>query len=212
MSISFKCPNCGKRLRADASRAVGAANCPRCASTFTIPAATEPAAAATPDDADEKPASDHGMLLVRPMGTHDEDLIDMTAMVDIVFFLLIFFMVTSMQSLEAVIGLPTPQAQASASSSVAQIANDPNYVTVTIYEDDTVWMDDEQIFGAQDLRTRLRPSERKTHYSRACWWWGRRRLAMARSLWCSTRERTPAFRNSCFPCPISSRPWPSAAN
>ena len=34
-----------------------------------------------------------------------EDLIDMTAMVDIVFFLLIFFLVTSMQSIEAVISI-----------------------------------------------------------------------------------------------------------
>ena len=41
-------------------------------------------------------------------GKH-EDLIDMTAMVDIVFFLLIFFLVTSMQSLESVINLPAPQ-------------------------------------------------------------------------------------------------------
>ena len=34
----------------------------------------------------------------------------MTAMVDIVFFLLIFFLVTSMQSIEAVINLPAPAA------------------------------------------------------------------------------------------------------
>ena len=46
------------------------------------------------------------------MGRRPEhkDLIDMTAMVDIVFFLLIFFLVTSMQSIEAVINLPSPQA------------------------------------------------------------------------------------------------------
>jgi biopolymer transport protein ExbD len=162
MSISFKCPNCGKRLRADASRAGRAVNCPRCATTFTIPPDAPPsasptaAAAAAKDEAEERPGSEHGLLLVKPIHAHHEDLVDMTAMVDIVFFLLIFFMVTSMQSLEAVIGLPTPQAQASSSASVAEVSADPNYVTVTIYEDDTVWIDEQPVFGAQDLRTRLR--------------------------------------------------------
>jgi biopolymer transport protein ExbD len=61
-----------------------------------------------------------------------------------------------MQSLEAVIGLPKPQAQASAATSVADFSNNPNYVTVTLYDDDTVWIEDQQVFGAQDLRTRLR--------------------------------------------------------
>jgi biopolymer transport protein ExbD len=128
----------------------------------TIPAAEPPERDAVPPQAaaDAKPKSGHAMLLVKPVAAHQHDLIDMTAMVDIVFFLLIFFMVTTMQSLEAVIGLPTPQAQASSAVSVTDFANDPNYVTVTIDEDDAVWLDDEQVFGAQDLRTRLR-AERK---------------------------------------------------
>jgi biopolymer transport protein ExbD len=115
----------------------------------------------TADADDARPGSDHGLLLVKPSGKHSEDLIDMTAMVDIVFFLLIFFMVTSMQSLEAVIGLPTPEAKASAATSVADFANDPNYLTVTIYEDDTVWLEDEEVFGAQDLRSRLRTAKKQ---------------------------------------------------
>jgi biopolymer transport protein ExbD/DNA-directed RNA polymerase subunit RPC12/RpoP len=156
MTVSFRCPNCGKRLKADAARAGRSATCPRCASTVTVPATSDGTGAAGADSEANKPASDHGMLLVKPIPKKHEDLIDMTAMVDIVFFLLIFFMVTSMQALEAVIGLPTPQAQASAATSVAAITNDPNYVTVTIEEDDTVWIEDEQVFGAQDLRTRLR--------------------------------------------------------
>jgi biopolymer transport protein ExbD/DNA-directed RNA polymerase subunit RPC12/RpoP len=154
MTISFRCPNCGKRLKADSARAGRSATCPRCASTVTVPKADDAQAVAKGDD--RPPPTDHGMLLVKPIGKHHEDLIDMTAMVDIVFFLLIFFMVTSMQSLEAVIGLPKPQAQASAATSVDDFTSNPNYVTVTLYEDDTVWIEDEQVFGAQDLRTRLR--------------------------------------------------------
>jgi biopolymer transport protein ExbD len=90
---------------------------------------------------------------------HEEDLIDMTAMVDIVFFLLIFFLVTSMQALEAVMDLPSPQAQAGAASkvqSVAELENDPEFVNVRIEDDDSVWVEEDQVFGEQELRVRLR--------------------------------------------------------
>lgn len=96
--------------------------------------------------------------LFRPRTAHQGDLIDMTAMVDIVFFLLIFFLVTSMQSLQSVIGLPTPEGPAAASVApkVDDLIKDEAYATVTIYEDDTVWVEDEQTYGEQDLRVRLR--------------------------------------------------------
>ena len=90
-----------------------------------------------------------------------KDLIDMTAMVDIVFFLLIFFLVTSMQSIEAVINLPAPQTPASAPTACRRCpisANDPNYVVVTIDDDDAVDVDGEEAIGEQDLRAKLRAS------------------------------------------------------
>ena len=45
-----------------------------------------------------------------------EDLVDMTAMVDIVFFVLIFFMVTSMEGVYSSINMPSPDPQKVASS------------------------------------------------------------------------------------------------
>ena len=60
--------------------------------------------AARSASADEPP-------LIPPHRPHPDDLIDMTAMVDIVFFLLIFFLVTSLQALESVMNLPTAKAQ-----------------------------------------------------------------------------------------------------
>lgn len=182
MNLSFRCPNCGKRLKADESLAGCSAVCSRCGTDVTIPAAAETQVSLTDLPGDpaksggeaqarsvdrrstqgpsERPPSEHALLLVKPVKKHAEDLIDMTAMVDIVFFLLIFFMVTSMQSLEAVIGLPAPQAQASSTANVGDFANNPNYLTVKIYDDDTVWLEDEEVFGAQDLRTRLRAARR----------------------------------------------------
>ena len=84
--------------------------------------------------------------------------LDMTPMIDCTFLLLIFFMVTSIQALQAVIGLPTPQSSSAAPSAqtVTDIANDPSYVTVRIEDDDTVWVEEEQAFGPQDLRVKLR--------------------------------------------------------
>jgi biopolymer transport protein ExbD len=92
------------------------------------------------------------------------DLIDMTAMVDIVFFLLIFFLVTSLQPLQAVIGLPTPEASESAADGiqvVSDIANDPNFIVVTIDADDTVWVEDEEAPSEPDLRAKLRAARRE---------------------------------------------------
>ena len=82
----------------------------------------------------------------------------MTAMVDIVFFLLIFFLVTSMQSLESVINLPSPK-QSSNSAATTQpndYLNDPSFIVVTIDEDDIVYVEDEEIYGDQNLRAKLR--------------------------------------------------------
>jgi biopolymer transport protein ExbD len=101
--------------------------------------------------------------LIPARGDHG-NLIDMTAMVDIVFFLLIFFLVTSMQSLEAVINLPVPESSEGASSSlqtVPDLEEDPNLVIVTIDADDSVWVEEEEALSEQDLRAKLRAARRQ---------------------------------------------------
>jgi biopolymer transport protein ExbD len=164
MSIRFRCKLCGKKLSAKPTLAGRKLKCPYCRTEVTVPAEDdpsliEPAAAANGSSSqEEEPPSDSPLLLFRPKEKH-EDLIDMTAMVDIVFFLLIFFMVTSMAPLEAVINLPTPQAPDSAANNVQTVpdyANDPNLVTVTIDADDAVWVEDQEALSEQDLRSKLR--------------------------------------------------------
>ena len=52
-----------------------------------------------------------------------EDLVDMTAMVDIVFFLLIFFMVTSMQGTFSSIRMPAPDSESIAKTGKKSISS-----------------------------------------------------------------------------------------
>jgi biopolymer transport protein ExbD len=83
----------------------------------------------------------------------------MTAMVDIVFFLLIFFLVTSLQALEAVMNMPTPQAGeagVTTGKSVADLENDPNFITVRIEDDNSIWVENTQVFNDQELALKLR--------------------------------------------------------
>jgi biopolymer transport protein ExbD len=117
-----------------------------------------------------KPKASDDPPLILPPQSHPEDLIDMTAMVDIVFFLLIFFMVTSLQALEAVMNMPTPQSAeggAASSRSVADLENDPNYITVRIEDDDSIWVEDTQVFNDQELAMRLRAARRESEGSRS---------------------------------------------
>ena len=155
MTISFACPICGKKLSAPESLVGRERTCPKCRASIKVPTAEQAAR--------RKPAKDsHGSsphsLLKDSGGEHEEDLIDMTAMVDIVFFLLIFFMVTSLSAVESVIGLPPPVKKTSAPVAQASpdLADDPSFIAVTIEADDSVWVEDEQVFGAQSLRVKLR--------------------------------------------------------
>jgi biopolymer transport protein ExbD len=107
---------------------------------------------------------DDAAALFSSRGIDHRNLIDMTAMVDIVFFLLIFFLVTSMQSIEAVIDLPVPQSPDSAATSVHTVpdyANDPSLILVTIDADDSVWVEDEEALSEQDLRAKLRAAQQE---------------------------------------------------
>jgi biopolymer transport protein ExbD len=164
MSIRFRCKLCGKKLSAKPTLAGRKLKCPYCRAEVAVPAEDDEsliAAAGAGDNAsngEDEPPTDNPLLLFKPKEKH-EDLIDMTAMVDIVFFLLIFFMVTSMAPLEAVINLPTPQAPDSAANNVQTVpdyANDPNMVVVTIDADDAVFVEGEESPSEQDLRSRLR--------------------------------------------------------
>jgi len=89
-----------------------------------------------------------------------EELIDMTAMVDIVFFLLIFFLVTSMSAIQS--SSPFPQANAQQdgkSSQGSQTDSAPiesQDLIITIGEDDVIQIDGARYRERADLLERLK--------------------------------------------------------
>ena len=98
--------------------------------------------------------------LVPPFKKLDvEELIDMTAMVDIVFFLLIFFLVTSMHALDSTIPMPAPDPKKGAASeprSVAAIDADDSYVVVRIDRNDKISVEGSEVRSDRDLLFKLR--------------------------------------------------------
>ncbi len=108
-----------------------------------------------------EPAGEAPFDLLPKRHSAHEDLVDMTAMVDIVFFLLIFFLVTSLQAIAAVIDLPSPKADegtTARSTETIDYRNDPSYLVLVIDEGNNVWLDDEIAPGEAALRAMLRSS------------------------------------------------------
>lgn len=160
--IAFACPYCGKKLSASETSAGREKTCPNCRARVVVPTAEVAAQTAAAGSAKRRKATDHPILMMGRRPEH-KDLIDMTAMVDIVFFLLIFFLVTSMEAIQAVINLPSPDPPAAADSvQVApDIANDPTFVLVSIGDNDVIEVDGEETIGEQELRSKLRTAHKE---------------------------------------------------
>jgi biopolymer transport protein ExbD len=82
-------------------------------------------------------------------------------MVDIVFFVLIFFMVTSMQGVFSSIDLPAPDPQKIASQGHRSVSSfqKADYLIVRIDRDNTVWLNDREIPSEQELLVQLRAAK-----------------------------------------------------
>ena len=117
------------------------------------PAVSEASFAKTAPPARPRRVASEQPLVPASRRVEYEDLVDMTAMVDIVFFLLIFFLVTSMQALDASIPMPVPQEETAAPS--PQPPDADNVITVNIDEMDRIWIDGEEVANEYELVARL---------------------------------------------------------
>jgi biopolymer transport protein ExbD len=170
VKIQFSCSKCGKRLAVDEIHAGKKARC-ACGASVVVPMPEGAAAPAAPaaqraqngsvQSAPAKKAADKEDLgdapFSRPHHQLDEDLVDMTAMVDIVFFILIFFLVTSLQAIQASIEMPrTKPEEGATGKSVEQIEQAGEFVIVRIDADDKVWVNDSEAPTVQVVVSKLR--------------------------------------------------------
>jgi predicted Zn finger-like uncharacterized protein len=159
MSMPVVCPSCGKSYQLPDDAVGRAVRCRACDTRWVVgeqrkaerPAASHP-------HYDREAAEEEPLLPAMRHAKHDDNLIDMTAMVDIVFFLLIFFLVTSLKSLESVMDMPTPE---SSTGSIAQptmsdYQNDSNVVMIRIEADDSITIEGAEVFGDDEMRSKLR--------------------------------------------------------
>ena len=189
--ISFKCDNCGRKLKIGDEHAGRKGQCPRCGNTIVVPlpagssSSLSASASRSFSKSLSKSVSRSGLLSGEqpavkkkragprpPLAASGsgrlefKEMIDMTAMVDIVFFLLIFFMVTSMNSQQASIEMPTPApptgatGKATARRTVEDFDNDGDFVVVRIDADDTVWVEDSVAMSQADVSAKLRQAMR----------------------------------------------------
>jgi biopolymer transport protein ExbD len=114
--------------------------------------------------AGQPPASRRKPIIFREKKKADEADMDMTPMVDVVFQLLIFFMLTASFTMQKSLNVPKPQQDESSSQaqSIDDFQNDPDYVVVRIDSVNTyhvstaAWPDEVEAPSEQELLVKLR--------------------------------------------------------
>lgn len=175
--MQFTCPQCGKKLKAPPEMAGRMAQCTRCQTPIVVPAmpvspGVIPQATSLPvSSASAVAAGSHSLAsddepLIRFPRPHAESQadIDLTPMIDVVFQLLIFFMVTAAFGLQKSLDLPPRRAEEESQSAqtVEELEQDDSYVIVRVEKDSTLWVNESEATSEPDLFAKLREARRGT--------------------------------------------------
>jgi biopolymer transport protein ExbD len=154
MKVYFRCPDCDARLSAPAELADGEASCPQCEAKLEIPRLPAGAPPA------QEPVANAVGVHLRPDKPLADGELDMTPMVDVVFNLLIFFMVTASFSLEKAMSVPTPKTDQPSTAAVQVVDEDADTITVRVDSHSTFRVIcpefDDEAPSEQELITKLR--------------------------------------------------------
>jgi len=170
MAIQFPCSQCRCTLQVDDRLAGAKIRCPKCRAITAAPAAapareTKPGRGAAPRPSEARAAKE-----VPSEGTGDDDEpirfnkpredegLDMTSMMDCVFLLLIFFMVTSAFNLQKSLEIPKPSEDNAVTQAVIVDPTEGNIV-VQVHGDNTIWVNDSEAPSEQDLLVKLREAK-----------------------------------------------------
>ncbi|MBL8826551.1 MAG: biopolymer transporter ExbD [Planctomycetaceae bacterium] len=173
--MQFLCPECGNKLKAPAEHAGRTARCTRCGTPLVVPGAVTtvataaipspiaqpPMVAAAPNVVNSAPFDDElPIQFPRLKQTENAD-IDLTPMIDVVFQLLIFFMVTASFGLQKSLDLPAGEAseESQAARTVEELEQDEDYVIVRVEQDNTIWVNDAEAISEPDLFAKLRAAK-----------------------------------------------------
>jgi biopolymer transport protein ExbD len=168
--IRFKCEQCGKSLKATPEQAGAKFKCSGCGAVGRVPRWTDEVGREDADRAAKVAAStwratdeEHEPIKIKRRTQPDAEL-DMTPMVDCVFQLLIFFMVTASFAVQKAFEVPKPDSP----DTVAQQRTpdepekDDDFIIVRIDQENLVWIDDREVPTRQELIARVRQAREES--------------------------------------------------
>ncbi len=176
MALQFPCSQCGQTLKVDDRFAGAKIRCPACRAISAAPAEAAPPATSDASTADRKSPSAETAKVKRSKSEildtfeeiepvdfgkreREEGELDMTPMVDVVFLLLIFFMVTAAFSMQKSLEVPTPD-EDKASTQQRIVDPEDGNIVVRIDQDSTIWVNESEAPSEQDLLVKLREARR----------------------------------------------------
>jgi biopolymer transport protein ExbD len=157
--MEFHCPHCNHPLTADANCAGASIRCTGCQAAVIVPAPVRPSLEKAQDKAPEAEAAKPPEAPVRFTKKREADQeIDMTPMIDCVFQLLIFFLVTAAFAQQKSLEMPTPDRQDknARARTLEELESDNDLVIIRIDKDNTVWVDDAEAPSEAELFAKLR--------------------------------------------------------
>lgn len=159
--IHFACTNCRKQFQVADDFGGRKVKCPKCGTVMIVPLGlAEHLGERPPPAADDH--EDEGTHLFPHKHEDEGEMIDMTAMVDIVFFLLIFFLVTSVQSIQASLEMPAPDPDENATqgrATMSSLESNDDIIMVRIDKDNTVWVNEVESPTRQETIAKLREAK-----------------------------------------------------
>lgn len=157
--LRFRCHHCNGRLKIAAEYAGHRIDCPKCGGQVLVPEPREAHVATEVSALSDvtEPAGEAPIRFEKPGSTEDEGP-DMTPMVDVVFQLLIFFMVTAAFAKQKSLQVPTPDQQQTAQQArtMRDFEEDNDFVIIKIDSENVIWVDNEEAPSPQELLSRLR--------------------------------------------------------
>jgi len=152
MAVEFRCWSCGRRIRAAEATAGAKWKCPGCGQLVQTPSGASKTVRPQPEESSE-PESE-----VRfPRSPLPDDRIDMTPMIDCVFLLLIFYVITATFAYQKSLEMPPPETQSAApAKQLEEILDSDEYIIIRVDKESILWLNESEVRSRQDLLAKLR--------------------------------------------------------